>query len=129
MHKITVAGKIARIVQALRNAQAANNVEWVDRWADDLDKLEADCLPSGSGIDQGTKVDLERSTDRKIVMLAPFHHMDEDGYYDGWTYHDVIVTPTFDGANIRVTGRDRNGIKDYLRETYAHALSREVDAY
>ena len=129
MYKITVAAKIARIVQALRNAQAANNVERVDRWADALDKLEAHCLPSGSGIDQGTKVDLERSTDRKIVMLAPFHHMDEHGYYDGWTYYDVIVTPTFDGAHVRIAGRDRNGSKDYLRETYAYALSREVDAY
>ncbi len=84
-------------------------------------------LPSGSGIDSGTKIDASESNDNKIVLLCDFHHMDENGYYSGWTNHKVIITPAFNGINIRITGRDRNSIKDYLHEVYDCALNEMVE--
>jgi hypothetical protein len=50
-----------------------------------------------------------------------------DGFYSGWTDHTVIVRPSFRGINVRISGRDRNGIKEYLAETYDYALTQEVE--
>jgi len=50
------------------------------------------------------------------------------GYHDGWTDHQLIVTPSLQfGFHIRITGKDRNQTKDYLHETFQYALSEEVD--
>lgn len=81
-------------------------------------------LPSGSGIDNGTTV--IECTPTKVVMECGFHHMDEHGYYNGWTHHRITVTPTFAGIVVKVSGRDRNGIKEYLADTYATCLESEV---
>jgi hypothetical protein len=52
--------------------------------------------------------------------------MNDGGFYDGWTEHTVVVTPSFRGINLRISGRDRNQIKEYLYETYDYALTRLV---
>jgi hypothetical protein len=102
-----------------------HNPEWFDRWTERINDL-VDLLPSGSGIDTGTEIDLDRSTGEKIVLYLSFHHMN-DGFYSGWTDHTVIVRPSFRGINVRISGRDRNGIKEYLAETYDYALTQEVE--
>ncbi len=84
-----------------------------------------DELPSGSGIDCGTEIDLDESSGKKIVLSLSYHHMNDGGMYDGWTDHKVILEPSFSGYDIRVTGRDRNQIKEYLADTFAHALDTE----
>lgn len=76
-------------------------------------------LPSGSGVDAGSSVNLRLSTSQKIVIDTAFHHMDGNGYYDGWTEHQVIVTPCLKhGYALRITGRNRNQIKDYLYDLF-----------
>ena len=37
--------------------------------------------------------------------------------------HLVIVTPEFDGINVRVTGKNRNDIREYLADLYHDALT------
>ena len=81
-----------------------------------------DCIknyfPSGSGFDSGTKL-REDSTPEKLRFQADFHHMDENGYYDGWTEHQVIITPCLKyGYSIRITGRNKKQIKDYLYDLF-----------
>lgn len=93
-------------------------------WQTRLDSL-VDLLPSGSGIDSGSKI-LDNSKPLDIRIQADFHHMDEHGFYSGWTEHVIRVTPSFDGIDVRVSGRDRNQIKDYLADTYHYALTRPV---
>lgn len=84
-------------------------------------------LPSGSGIDTGTRIDVDASNAAKLVLTCAFHHMNEHGYYDGWTQHTIVVRPSLShGIEIRVTGRDRNDIKEYLGEVYRHALTEEA---
>lgn len=83
-------------------------------------KLERliDNLPSGSGFNSGCKLDDSSKPDR-LVISADFHHMDENGSYDGWTTHQVIVTPSLAyGYNLRVTGRNRNDIKSYIADVF-----------
>jgi hypothetical protein len=54
--------------------------------------------------------------------------MDENGMYDGWTYHKLIVVPDlYNDFYTNITGRNKNYIKDYLYEIFEYALREEVD--
>ena len=93
-------------------------------YEDLLEYIERNILPSGSGVDCGTKINMEKSKDNLIVLDVDFHHMDEHGYYDGWTHHKVKVCPDLVfGYDLKVTGRDKNMIKEYLGDLYHYVLS------
>jgi hypothetical protein len=115
--------ELASLVTAIRNCEKAGNADWQSRHSTRLGELCRNCLPSGSGIDCGTTLDRDRCTESKLVFLLAYHHMNENGMYDGWTEHTVIVTPSFNGIDIRITGRDRNQIKDYLHDVFHHTLT------
>ena len=92
-----------------------------------LRKLVKEHMPSGSGIDNGTVLNEEYSGASKIQFDVGFHHMDDNGSYNGWTQHKVTVTPSLAwGFKLSISGPDRNQIKDYLHEAYDHALKMEV---
>jgi hypothetical protein len=100
------------------------NREWYDKHRYAIEYL-CEQLPRGSGIDNGTKFNFEKSKPNRLVLNVDFHHMDENGYYDGWTEHEIVITPDLaHNFDFRITGRDRNQIKDYLGDTYHYALSR-----
>lgn len=75
--------------------------------------------PRGSGFDAGTELN-DKSTTKKLIFNTSYHHMDEAGFYDGWTDHKVIITPSFDGMDIKVTGKDYNYIKDYIGDVFCN---------
>ncbi|MFU1607363.1 hypothetical protein ACM25O_13340 [Sulfitobacter pontiacus] len=52
--------------------------------------------------------------------------MNPAGMYDGWTTHKAILTPVFGSYALRLTGKDRAGIKDYIAETLGAALDARV---
>lgn len=92
-----------------------------------LDYLE-DLLPSGSGIDSGCTIDREKSGSKKIIISFSYHHMDENGMYCGWTDHDLIVTPNLtDGFDLRITGKNKRQIKEYLYDVFYHAMNEPID--
>lgn len=103
-------------------SQLAQDIQWYKNGSDDYKGIAEDKirelekqLPYGSGVDAGSSVNLKLSTGHKIVIDTAFHHMNENGCYDGWTYHQVIITPCLMfGYKLRVTGRNRNRIKDHL---------------
>ena len=106
--------ELARKINWYHNA----NKEYKGQAMDQIRELE-EKLPYGSGFDAGSAVDLSKSTGQKIVIDTSFHHMNENGYYDGWTDHQVIVTPCLMyGYKLRITGRDRNQIKEYIRQQF-----------
>jgi hypothetical protein len=126
----TVSHQIAVAAVALRSCQQRDiaNPEWEDRWDERLTAIAKNALPRGSGFDSGTKIVAEKCTEEKLVLTTAFHHMDTNGFYDGWTEHTVTVTPSFIGGfNIKVSGRDRNNIKDYIAETLRHALDQPYE--
>ena len=97
--------------------------EWIVKHTQWLLTCEKNHLPSGAGIDNGTRIDLEASTPERIVFTCSYHHMNDVGVYDGWTEHTVIVTPSFVyGLEIKISGRNRNEIKDYLHDTFHTCL-------
>lgn len=90
---------------------------------DRVDRILA-CLPRGSGIDAGTTI--VSVTDKQIVLTAGYHHMNEGGYYDGWTEHTIRVRPSLMlGMTVTVSGPNRNNIKDYLQELYMRVMDQE----
>ncbi len=119
--------ELASLLQARDNCRKSNNREWLDRHTASMEYLAKNYLPSGSGIDCGTKLDLDASKPNRLVFTFSFHHMNECGMYDGWTEHSLIVTPSLlSGIDLRITGRDRNQVKEYLYETYQYDLTQDV---
>ena len=85
--------------------------------------------PSGSGLDNGTQIDLAVSTGEALVFHTAFHHMNEQGSYDGWTKHQITVKPSLQHDFVlRIAGRDRNRIKDHLYGVFNEFLRTEVEA-
>ena len=130
--------ELAGLIDARRNRLAvrdgftdgdgANAAVWVDRHEDTIESLVKDFMPSGSGFDSGTKLDLDASHADKLVFTTSYHHMNEAGYYDGWTEHTVTVTPSLQHRyNLRISGRNRNDIKDYMRQTFDQALQSDCE--
>ena len=88
-----------------------------------IDHLARNYLPSGSGFDAGTTVDLDKSTPNKIVLNTSFHHPDDNGGYDGWTVHVVTIRPDFvHGVDVQVSGRNKHDVKSFISETFAEFM-------
>jgi hypothetical protein len=113
--------ELSSLIQARLNCLSATANEsqrqWADKHEERIERLVKDFMPSGSGFNSGTKIDLDSSHAGKLVFDTSFHHMTENGYYDGWTDHTVTVTPSFQGFDIRVSGRDRNDIKEVINDS------------
>lgn len=109
------------------NCIAAGNLEWAERWEDRLWRIERNFLPSGSGFDNGSTIDRSATNAKRIVILTAFHHMNENGYYDGWSEHVIRVTPNLARRfDMTISGRNRNEIKDYIGDTIHAALDAEI---
>jgi hypothetical protein len=118
---------LASICQARLNCLASKNGEWEARHENKLCALVKHYLPHGAGFDNGTKFDFDRSTGEKLVFTTAYHHMNEAGMYDGWTEHTVIITASLiSGFDVRVTGRNRNEIKDYIASAFHVDLDADV---
>lgn len=123
---ISLCQKIASTIAAIQNCERMGNQDWVTRHTDTLAEL-AKLLPHGSGFDGKTEIDVACSNDSRIIIRTEYHHMDANGCYDGWTEHTLTVRAHLMFAfTVSVSGRNRNGIKDYIAETYEYILSTEV---
>ena len=107
---------------------ARGNADHIDMAHDAIGKLARQFLPSGSGFDCGSQILVEESRPDRIVLLTDYHHMTE-GCYDGWTQHKIILTPSFTkGFDMRITGRNRNEIKEYITDVFHDTLNQQVVA-
>lgn len=110
------------IVQNARIIDNPNFSEFAEQRQDRITNI----LPSGSGFDSGTKI--VEASDSRIVFETAFHHINENGFYDGWTEHRVTVKPSFIfGFDITVSGKNKNQIKEYIGDVFNAALSSEFD--
>jgi hypothetical protein len=121
---------LANLVQARINSgekHDANGDHWFAIHTESIDNLVKEHMPSGSGFDSGTTLDLDKSTSEKLVFTTSFHHMNDVGMYDGWTDHTVTVKPSLMfGISLTISGRDRNQIKDMMYDMFAEALKTKV---
>lgn len=92
-----------------------------------LAELERE-LPNGSGFDEGTKISLDKSRPERLVLHTHFHHMNDNGMYDGWTEHTVVVKPSLVyGIKLTISGPNRNGVKQYIEDVFQTTLRSEVE--
>ncbi len=117
--------ELATAIVARNNCKKSNNQVWLEKWSEHIEAL-VDMLPSGSGFDNGTKLSEDRSHAGKLVFETSFHHMHESGMYDGWTDHTVTVTPSCTRFDVRVSGRNRNDIKEYIADEFYCSLMLEA---
>lgn len=119
--------EIAQAMTGYENCVKSGNSEWQEKHKAYIEKLVKDYMPSGSGIDTGTKFNFELSSSEKLVFTFSFHHMNSHGEYDGWTYHTVRVTASLPfGFSVHINGGNKNNIKSYLGEIIHEALNKEV---
>ena len=123
----TLAQEISRKISAIDNCIASNNTEWNLKHRQSLQALCLERLPSGSGFDSGTRINTDLSTPEKLVFNTSYHHMNDSGYYDGWTDHTVTVKASLAfGIDIAIYGQNRNDIKNYMHDLFRDALTTEV---
>jgi len=111
---------IASKLGAMENCRKSGNDEWLEKHGQAIMDICKNDMPSGSGFDNGTQLNWDKSTPEKLVFETSFHHMNDGGYYDGWTNHTVTVTPSLQfGFNLKVSGPNRNEIKSYIYEMFS----------
>lgn len=119
-------------ISARKNCQKSDyvNHSLEDKWSLLIEHLEKNYLPYGSGFDAGVHVDEDVCVNGvKLVLTFDFHHMNEHGYYDGWTTHKAIITPYFDGIGVAIKGslpKKYQHSREYFGDTIYEALLRTV---
>lgn len=119
--------RIARTIRAINNNCKRDGKElWYARHCDTLQSYQEE-LPSGSGFDSGCKIRQTVAQNAFCVDVA-FHHMDEHGWYDGWSKHSVTVTADLAfGFEIKIKTTEPNDhaddlFLDFLGESIHYAL-------
>lgn len=118
--------KLSAALQAQKNCLEHKNPTWHAIWSDRVEKIMRSA-PSGSGFNTGTSLEYVQEPDTELRFCTEYNHMDEAGYYDGWTTHVVKVTPRFSGIDIKVTGKNKNDIKEYIGDVFYDWLTTELD--
>ena len=117
---------LANAIIAHGNCISSGNQEWLTRWEKQITQIIKKDFPHGSGFDCGTKFDIDdnlKFDGSKLVFTTEFHHMNEDGYYDGWTSHKITVKPCLlSGFTISISGPNRNDIKELIHDWFYDAL-------
>ena len=121
--------KLSQVLAASHAANAANNTEWIANHSETIDRLCQTFMPSGSGFDAGTTLDVNRSSAEKLIFDSAYHHMDANGSYDGWSDLTITVKPSLQfGFDIKITGLRRKNRHDldYMMDTFYEALNTET---
>lgn len=124
--KTKLIARIYRILQAKEDCKNTNNIEWLNNHEFSLFEIERNNLPHGSGIDSGCTIDREFK-ENKVILNVPFHNMDEFGGYCGWSEFKIICKPEFDGISLKIIGKDKYYVKDYLYDLFYEILQKEID--
>jgi hypothetical protein len=120
---------IAAKIFARSGSLKAGNLEWFNRHTESINKAVSQFMPSGSGFDNGTTIDLSSGDGSRLIFTTSFHHMNPDGFYTHWTEHKVTVKPDLVfGFTVQVSGRNDNDVKSYIGDVFHDALSTRVDA-
>ena len=86
-----------------------------------IKNLEA-LLPVNEFI-EARKIDIQRSTGQRLVILVRYKNVHEYKSYNSITGHQLIITPCLmNGFNIRLTGLDRRGSKEKIEKLFTNFI-------
>lgn len=116
-YSIKVYQQLARLIDRIKKQEGLLTAltDFVREW-----------LPSGSDIDDGVVVDYTRCRPDRLYIHVSYHHTNEADFYMGCSYHTIVVRPTWDGIELRITGENYRGIKEYLGELFMDALTTDI---
>lgn len=121
--------EFSKYLSALKNTENYDEKNTIadfklqSHWREKIYEL-VELLPHGNGIDEGVKFDYDNSTPEKLIFTCGFHHMDQNGYYSGWTYHNLTITPSLQfGFKMKISGKNKNDIKAYLYDLFDSAFT------
>lgn len=122
--------ELSSLIQARNTCNTSNNQEWFKKHTETIHRLTTAHLPQGWSIELdraiGTGTELVSHAD-KLVFEGSYHHMNDVGYWDGWTDHIIVLTPSLlSDFNLRISGRNRNEIKDFLHDIFDTAMREDV---
>ena len=60
--------ELAILVGAIHNCEDSGNEEWLDKHTERLEMLVENYMPKGSGYNSGTALDVDSSTDEKLIF-------------------------------------------------------------
>jgi hypothetical protein len=108
------------------NCVKSKNTHWEVNHYDQIQYIMHEIMPCGSGIDCGTKFNWTKSKIDRLILDVSFHHMDQHGGYCGWTEHQIAILPNLQhDFTLRISGENKNDIKEFLHEIYGQVLSEE----
>ena len=114
---------------AYANAVTSKDLHFINFWSNRIDNISDKHFPSGSGFNSGVTFDLDKSSSNKLVFNTSYTHFDQYGYNDGTTDHTITVTPDFAyNMHIAVTGKNKNGIKEYISQVF-HVFLTNLDDF
>ena len=128
LYKAIISAVIAR-----SNCEKMGNHEWFERHSERIEKLIKDHMPSGSGIDSGTTIDLDKCKVNQLVFGSSYHMMDENGFYCGWIDFTVTVTGSLlNDFDLNIKGpfsrfKAADGLSDYLYDVFYWSLRQMIE--
>jgi len=120
---------LASRVTAMKSCERRGKQEWKSRHEAAITALVREYLPSGSGFDCGTTIDIDKSDGRRVLCFhTSFHRMNDCGMYVEWCDYTVkAVADLLCGFVVNARGRDINDLRVYVEESFRGALDQEVD--
>lgn len=119
--------ELAARISAMANCLKEGNEHWYGNHGLVIDEIMK-TGPTGSGVDTGLQLMYDKSKTDHLVIAFGYHHMSETGFYEGWTDHELVITPSLHlDYLLRITGQDRNNIKEYLNDIFSAWLSATVE--
>ena len=122
--KTTLVSALINTSKLIDNYKSSDHTDWAAFHEEKLAKLCRDHLPRGIGV---FGVSVAATTDTKAVFYCLYRHTDKHGYFVCNTAYRIVVRPTFTGLAIRVLGRNKYNVKEYLADQFRDALERIVD--
>jgi hypothetical protein len=118
---------LASTIDAFHRCEKTGNTEWRENHYRTIQRIQDNYLPSGSGIDSGCQIDVEKSTGEKLVIKSSYHTMNENGYYGRWIDFTVTVKASLQfGLDMQIKGafgHDQD-LKDYLHDVFITDLEK-----
>ena len=120
--------KIYQTLQALNNCKKENKEKWINKHIEKLDTYN-NLLPSGSGINNGSYIDIDNIKNETITISSSYDTMKND-MYDKTIVFKIIVKPSlFDNIDIKITPiteLKKAYVDDYIHELFYNALKQEI---
>lgn len=117
----TLANEFAFTILQIKNCRNSKNHEFLNIAEQRLSRLTKDFIESGPI--ESVYCSIDDSSLEKIVFHVTFHHMNDLGYYCGYTEHKVTIRQTFIGLCVTVSGQNKRDCKIYIADVFDNALS------